>query len=168
QRFEVFVEDAHPVRLTLRRQPANAPRWKRRRARCIFRVVRIGRITREDRRPVSSLAARRPRHLLRGQARRRPRRPSRPRADRRRGRGHLRPLPPDRATRPLLAVRASAADLKERIPVLHGADLVANVTYQSIMTLMTAASRMGDCPTYVERIGAYVDRAQQDDIRIVE
>ena len=72
------------------------------------------------------------------------------------------------ATSPLLAVARSAADLKERIPVLHGADLVANVTYQSIMTLMTAASRMGDCPTYVERIGAYVDRAQQDDVRIVE
>ena len=72
------------------------------------------------------------------------------------------------ATSPLLAVARSAADLKARIPVLHAADLVANVTYQSIMTLMTAASRMGDSPTYVERIGAYVDRAQQDDLRIVE
>jgi 4-hydroxybutyryl-CoA dehydratase/vinylacetyl-CoA-Delta-isomerase len=72
------------------------------------------------------------------------------------------------ATSPLMAVARSAEDLRARIPLLHQADLVANVTYQSIMTLMTAAARMGDCPTYVKRIGAYVDRAQQDDIRIVE
>ena len=65
------------------------------------------------------------------------------------------------ATSPLMAVARSAEDLRARLPVLHGADLVANVTYQSIMTLMTAAARLGDCP-------AYVDQAQQDDIRIVE
>jgi 4-hydroxybutyryl-CoA dehydratase/vinylacetyl-CoA-Delta-isomerase len=76
--------------------------------------------------------------------------------------------PDPHATSPLMRVAGSAEDLKARIPVLHSADLVANVTYQSIMTLMTAASRMGDCPEYVKRIGAYVDRAQQDDIRIVE
>ena len=72
------------------------------------------------------------------------------------------------ATSPLMRVANSAADLKARIPVLHTADLVANVTYQSIMTLMTAAAKMGDSPKYVERIGAYVDRAQRDDIRITE
>jgi 4-hydroxybutyryl-CoA dehydratase/vinylacetyl-CoA-Delta-isomerase len=72
------------------------------------------------------------------------------------------------ATSPLMTVARSAEDLRARIPVLHQADLVSNVTYQSIMTLMTAAARMGDCPTYVQRIGAYVDRAQQEDIRIVE
>jgi 4-hydroxybutyryl-CoA dehydratase/vinylacetyl-CoA-Delta-isomerase len=65
-------------------------------------------------------------------------------------------------------VPGSAEELRARIPILHQADLVANVTYQSIMTLMTAASRMGDCPKYVERIGAYVDQAQKDDVRIVE
>jgi len=76
--------------------------------------------------------------------------------------------PDPNATSPLMRVAGSAKDLKERIPVLQQADLVANVTYQSIMTLMTAAARMSDCPKYVERIGAYVDQAQQDDIRIVE
>jgi 4-hydroxybutyryl-CoA dehydratase/vinylacetyl-CoA-Delta-isomerase len=76
--------------------------------------------------------------------------------------------PDPNATSPLMRVASSAKDLKERIPVLHQADLVANVTYQSIMTLMTAAARMSDCPKYVERIGAYVDQAQKDDIRIVE
>ena len=72
------------------------------------------------------------------------------------------------ATSPLMTIARSAEDLKARIPVLHQADLVANVTYQSIMTLLTAAARISDCPKYVERIGAYVDRAQKDDIRIVE
>jgi 4-hydroxybutyryl-CoA dehydratase/vinylacetyl-CoA-Delta-isomerase len=72
------------------------------------------------------------------------------------------------AVSPLMGVPGSAAELKARIPLLHRADLVANVTYQSIMTLLTAASRMGDCPEYVARIGAYVDRAQREDLRIVE
>jgi 4-hydroxybutyryl-CoA dehydratase/vinylacetyl-CoA-Delta-isomerase len=72
------------------------------------------------------------------------------------------------ATSPLMATARSAADLKARIPVLHQADLVANVTYQSIMTLLTAAARIDDCPEYVARIGTYVDQAQRDDIRIVE
>jgi 4-hydroxybutyryl-CoA dehydratase/vinylacetyl-CoA-Delta-isomerase len=76
--------------------------------------------------------------------------------------------PDPEATSPLLTTAHSADDLRARIPVLHRADLVANVTYQSLMTLLTAAARMGDCPRYVERIGAYVDRAQKDDIRIVE
>jgi 4-hydroxybutyryl-CoA dehydratase/vinylacetyl-CoA-Delta-isomerase len=72
------------------------------------------------------------------------------------------------ARSPLMSVARSAQDLRDRIPILHQADLVANVTYQSIMTLMTAAAKISDCPKYVERIGAYVDRAQKDDIRIVE
>jgi 4-hydroxybutyryl-CoA dehydratase/vinylacetyl-CoA-Delta-isomerase len=72
------------------------------------------------------------------------------------------------ARSPLMSVARSAQDLRERIPILHQADLVANVTYQSIMTLMTAAAKISDCPKYVERIGAYVDQAQKDDIRIVE
>ena len=72
------------------------------------------------------------------------------------------------ATSPLMRVPGSAPELKERIPLLQQADLVANVTYQSIMTLMTAASRLGELPHYVARIGAYVDRAQREDLRIVE
>jgi 4-hydroxybutyryl-CoA dehydratase/vinylacetyl-CoA-Delta-isomerase len=76
--------------------------------------------------------------------------------------------PDPNATSPLMRVASSAADLKARLPILASADLVANVTYQSIMTLMTAAAKMSDCPKYVQRIGAYVDQAQKDDIRIVE
>jgi 4-hydroxybutyryl-CoA dehydratase/vinylacetyl-CoA-Delta-isomerase len=67
-----------------------------------------------------------------------------------------------------MAVPGSAVELKARLAILHRAALVANVTYQSIMTLLTAASRMGDCPEYVARIGAYVDHAQREDLRIVE
>jgi 4-hydroxybutyryl-CoA dehydratase/vinylacetyl-CoA-Delta-isomerase len=76
--------------------------------------------------------------------------------------------PDPAALSPLMGVPGSAAELKARIPLLHQADLVANVTYQSIMMLLTVASRMGDCPEYVARIGAYVDRAQREDLRIVE
>src|SRR5262245_55889343 len=72
------------------------------------------------------------------------------------------------AVSPLMAVPGSAAELRARIPILQHADPVANVTYQSIMTLLTAASRMSDCPEYVTRIGSYVDQAQREDLRIVE
>jgi 4-hydroxybutyryl-CoA dehydratase/vinylacetyl-CoA-Delta-isomerase len=72
------------------------------------------------------------------------------------------------AVSPLMGVPGSAAELKARIPLLQRADLVANVTYQSIMTLLTAASRMSDCPEYVARIGSHVDHVQRQDLRIVE
>lgn len=73
------------------------------------------------------------------------------------------------ALNPLMGIPRSAQDLRDRIPLVHDADIVAHVTYQSIMTLTTAASRIAaDCPRYVERIGAYVDAAQQSDIRITE
>src|SRR5262245_30193006 len=55
------------------------------------------------------------------------------------------------AQSPLMSVARSAADLKARLPLLHEADLVAHVTYQSIMTLTTAANRIGDA-RYAERV----------------
>ncbi|MGH7779248.1 MAG: 4-hydroxyphenylacetate 3-hydroxylase N-terminal domain-containing protein [Candidatus Binataceae bacterium] len=73
------------------------------------------------------------------------------------------------ATSPLMAVAHSARDLHERIPLLHESDIVANVTYQSLMTLTTAASRIADTlPEYAARIRNYVREAQRRDIRIVE
>jgi len=72
------------------------------------------------------------------------------------------------ARSPLMAVPKSAADLKDRLPLLHTADLVAHTTYQSIMTLVTAAGRMPDCPQYGERIQAFVDRVQDEDLRVTE
>lgn len=72
------------------------------------------------------------------------------------------------ARNPLFTVPKSAADLKARIPLLHEADLLAHVTYQSIMTLLTAAGRMPDLPHYGQRVQAYVERMQAEDVRITE
>ena len=76
--------------------------------------------------------------------------------------------PDPMAESPLLGIPKSAADLKARIPILHDADLLAHVTYQSIMTIITAAGRMPDLPVYGERIRAFVDEAQAKDWRITE
>lgn len=73
------------------------------------------------------------------------------------------------AVSPLMVVPHSAQELRERIPLLHESDIVANVTYQSIMTLTTAATRIADTlPEYAERIRRYVHDAQRRDLRIVE
>ena len=53
------------------------------------------------------------------------------------------------ARSPLMKIPRSVSDLKAHIPILHRADLVAHVTYQSIMTLITAAGRILDRPEYV-------------------
>jgi 4-hydroxybutyryl-CoA dehydratase / vinylacetyl-CoA-Delta-isomerase len=69
----------------------------------------------------------------------------------------------------LMTIPGSPKELKDRIPLLHSSDIVANVTYQSIMTLTTAASRIAPAlPEYSERIRNYVKGAQRRDIRIVE
>src|SRR5262249_1126400 len=73
------------------------------------------------------------------------------------------------AVSPLMAIPHSAAELKDRIPLTHESDIVSAVTYQSIMTLTTAGTRIADSlPQYTERIRNYVAGAQHRDIRIVE
>src|SRR6202162_5599640 len=73
------------------------------------------------------------------------------------------------AVSPLMAIPRSANELRDRIPLLLESDIVANVTYQSIMTLTTAATRIADAlPEYAERIRRYVQAAQRKDVRIVE
>jgi len=48
-------------------------------------------------------------------------------------------------------------------------DLLLNVTYQSLMTLLVAAGRLADhAPEFIPRITAYVEDARQRDIRITE
>jgi 4-hydroxybutyryl-CoA dehydratase/vinylacetyl-CoA-Delta-isomerase len=77
--------------------------------------------------------------------------------------------PGPEARNPLMTIPTSAEALRGRIPLLHEADIVAHVTYQSIMTLTTAASRIAETsPVYVDRIGAFVERAQAQDLRITE
>src|SRR6516165_2395732 len=73
------------------------------------------------------------------------------------------------AVSPLMAIPRSASELRDRIPLLHESDILANVTYQSIMTLTTAAARIASSlPHYAERIRKYVKDAQRRDVRIVE
>lgn len=73
------------------------------------------------------------------------------------------------AQSPLMDIPTNAEELKARLPVMTGADIVANTTNQSIMTLMTAAGRMGhELPVYAERIENWVKDATKRDIRITE
>jgi len=73
------------------------------------------------------------------------------------------------ARNPLMSVPRSADELRARIPMQHGADILSLVTYQSLMTLATAAARIGEAlPEFARRIRDYVDKAQLADIRIVE
>ncbi len=72
------------------------------------------------------------------------------------------------ARSPLMGIPKSAEELKNRMPLLHDADMLAHTTYSSIMTLITAAGRMPDQPVYNERIMAYVEEMQKKDVRIIQ
>ncbi|BBZ39819.1 4-hydroxybutyryl-CoA dehydratase [Mycobacterium conspicuum] len=73
------------------------------------------------------------------------------------------------AVNPLVEAPRTVEELRERVPVLTEMDLLLNVTYQSLMTLVVAAARLGDAhPEFVARINAYVAQARRDDIRIAE
>ncbi|MCP4226417.1 MAG: 4-hydroxyphenylacetate 3-hydroxylase [Actinomycetia bacterium] len=73
------------------------------------------------------------------------------------------------AVSPLLGVPQSADDLRELIPLLHDAGMMAHVTSTSIQTLKTAAGRMTEVkPDYLERIGMYIEEAQRGDVRITQ
>lgn len=73
------------------------------------------------------------------------------------------------ARNPLIEAPRSPDQMRERIPLLHEVDLVLNVTYQSLMTLLTAAPKLEKAaPDCYERIQQYVEQAAADDIRITE
>jgi 4-hydroxybutyryl-CoA dehydratase / vinylacetyl-CoA-Delta-isomerase len=73
------------------------------------------------------------------------------------------------AVNPIVSAPRSAAELRDRIPELMELDLVLNVTYQSLMTVLVAAGRLeGSAPQYIPRIEAYVEKARREDIRITE
>ncbi len=74
------------------------------------------------------------------------------------------------ATNPLMAAPRSSDEMRDRIPLLHEVDLVLNVTYQSLMTVLTAAPKLEQsaAPECYERIQAYAEQALVDDIRITE
>jgi 4-hydroxybutyryl-CoA dehydratase / vinylacetyl-CoA-Delta-isomerase len=73
------------------------------------------------------------------------------------------------ATNPLVVAPRSPEELRERAATIHTMDLALNVTYQSLMTLLTAAPRLkGVDPIYKDRLQAYVDDAIVADVRIAE
>ncbi|MCP4958529.1 MAG: 4-hydroxyphenylacetate 3-hydroxylase [Actinomycetia bacterium] len=77
--------------------------------------------------------------------------------------------PNPEATSPLLTVPRSPDDLRSLIPMLHDAGMMAHVTSTSIQTLKTAAGRMeGVKPEYIERMEAYIDEAQRNDVRVTQ
>jgi 4-hydroxybutyryl-CoA dehydratase/vinylacetyl-CoA-Delta-isomerase len=77
--------------------------------------------------------------------------------------------PSPTATSALLAVPRSSDDLRELIPKLHDAGMMAHVTSTSIQTLKTAGGRMLQAmPEAVERMNAYIEEAQRNDIRITQ
>lgn len=73
------------------------------------------------------------------------------------------------AVNPVMTAPRSAEELRERIPVITELDLAANVTYQSLMTLLVAMGRLhGEASAYAPRIDAYVRDALRRDIRVTE
>lgn len=73
------------------------------------------------------------------------------------------------AVNPVVSAPRSVQELRDRIPELMELDLVLNVTYQSLMTVLVAAGRLeGSAPQYIPRIEAYVEKARREDIRITE
>jgi 4-hydroxybutyryl-CoA dehydratase/vinylacetyl-CoA-Delta-isomerase len=73
------------------------------------------------------------------------------------------------ATNPLMSVPRSSEELRAMIPELHKAGMMAHVTHTSIMTLMTAAGKMTDVKSaYIDRMHAWIEDAQQRDIRVTQ
>ncbi|MET0447282.1 MAG: 4-hydroxyphenylacetate 3-hydroxylase N-terminal domain-containing protein [Aeromicrobium sp.] len=73
------------------------------------------------------------------------------------------------AMNPIIAPPTSPDELRDKIPVLLELDLLLNVTYQSIMTLLVAAPKIeASAPQFVPRIHAYIEDARRRDIRITE
>ncbi len=74
--------------------------------------------------------------------------------------------PGSEARSPLMGVPKSAQELKDRIPLLHSADMLAHVTYSSFMSLIIAANRMPDIPGYTVRFIAHVQEMQRNYLRL--
>ena len=73
------------------------------------------------------------------------------------------------ATSRMMRIPRAAEDLRAHIPLLHSADIVANTTYQSLMTATTVASRIGDkFPDYAGRLRKWVSEMQSRDCRVTE
>ena len=68
-----------------------------------------------------------------------------------------------------MKVPSSAEELREQVELHETVDLLTHVTYASIMTLLTAADRIeATLPENAARIRAWVEDAQQRDVRITQ
>lgn len=73
------------------------------------------------------------------------------------------------AVSPLLDIPRSAEDLRDLLPLLNEAGMMAHVTSSSIQTLKTVMGGPAEVnPEYVERMNAYVEHAQASDVRITQ
>jgi 4-hydroxybutyryl-CoA dehydratase/vinylacetyl-CoA-Delta-isomerase len=83
--------------------------------------------------------------------------------------GYDRWYQPGDTRHPLMAPPRSPEEMRERIPVWSELDTLTDVTYGCIGTLVTAAGRLRtEHPEIADRILAYVDTAQRDDLRLTE
>jgi len=75
---------------------------------------------------------------------------------------------PDAVNEAMKAAR-SADEMREQIALRETVDMVTDLTYSSVMTLLTVADRIErELPENAERMRAFVKDAQQRDIRITE
>jgi 4-hydroxybutyryl-CoA dehydratase / vinylacetyl-CoA-Delta-isomerase len=73
------------------------------------------------------------------------------------------------AVNPMVQPPRSAQELREHVPLMGQVDFITSTTYQSIMTLLTAAAQVNRThPELGRRIYEYVDDAKRRDVRIVE
>jgi 4-hydroxybutyryl-CoA dehydratase/vinylacetyl-CoA-Delta-isomerase len=69
----------------------------------------------------------------------------------------------------VMQVPRTGDEIREQVKRLHTAGMLTHVNYISIMTLVTAAGRLGDAGAkYTERIQAFVEEAQQRDVRVTQ
>jgi 4-hydroxybutyryl-CoA dehydratase/vinylacetyl-CoA-Delta-isomerase len=70
---------------------------------------------------------------------------------------------------PLSGVPKTPEDLRAKVDLVHQSGMLSHVTYTSIMTLATTAGRIKDtAPQYIEQIQAFIEDAQDRDIRITQ
>jgi 4-hydroxybutyryl-CoA dehydratase/vinylacetyl-CoA-Delta-isomerase len=73
------------------------------------------------------------------------------------------------AVNPLLGGPRSIEELRERLPMMRRADMITSTSWQSLMTLLTAAPKVNAThPDLAARIYAFVADAQARDVRITE
>lgn len=73
------------------------------------------------------------------------------------------------AVNPLLTAPRSVDELRERLPLMRRADMITSTTWQSLMTLLTAAPTVAAAyPELGARAYRFVEDARRRDVRITE